>query len=486
MATDTGRLPSPLSQGPALKIRPYGRSDFEDFNSENAAGEHLYIGSGTIGRHVEVDCKYNWARAKWGALGHNSRPAGIVYMDLTFKQPRGYWLECASVFITLSENTTSFAVHKSRRSGESSRKMQQPLDSDCAVQIREFFGPPPITGAESRAQKTVNKSMLPTLGAMGMAELGGVGRASAVLTEVSDRWTFCGTRRKPKDGNSARTLEWELTENSMDPGQMHNQEYHTAFAFEHSLRPVFLRVEIRGRLRSSAQQFRHKFGSFSSSLGLKDNSTLTRIDLAGGVEYKKDLNEEAEALEEAMKHENNNKWRTGVPEPATPRFSNDSKPLANNIPGSNHDLGNGAGDTLTQGLLSQLNDQSVTPTPVQGGGAVEERRQESPATHSISDSADLSTRSDGTDFALISDGVDEATLSLLKVPIILHLFRFLVFLDWSWCWSRNCVIKMGEQLRISTSRNRKAIPGLVRQVGASGEPYQRKRETVVSSLASRS
>lgn len=104
-------------RGPSLKVWRYGRNDFEEFNESDARGHHLRVGHGKIGK-VDVDCKYSWSDAQWGTLGiEKKNPAGIVYMDVTFKQPQGYWLKTASVFITLSEGTASVlssCVSKSR------------------------------------------------------------------------------------------------------------------------------------------------------------------------------------------------------------------------------------------------------------------------------------------------------------------------------------------------------------------------------------
>lgn len=55
---------------------------------------------------VDVDCRYRWKKAQWGVLDTTERPAGIVYMDITFKQPPGYWLQSVTVFVTLSQDAT--------------------------------------------------------------------------------------------------------------------------------------------------------------------------------------------------------------------------------------------------------------------------------------------------------------------------------------------------------------------------------------------
>ncbi|AEO68501.1 uncharacterized protein THITE_51372, partial [Thermothielavioides terrestris NRRL 8126] len=305
----------PSRRGPAIKIRRYGRSDFEKFDEETARGSHLCVGSATIGK-VDIDCKYHWKKAQWGVLGREETPAGVVYMDITFKQPHGYWLERASVFITLSEDMSSYALSAPR---QASTQPTRSLSSEYAVQFTNYYGPRLLTGTKTVSAESKEHTFVPTIGAMGF-QLGGIGLKSNSSAERVGRWVFKGTLCRPKGRDGLRTLEWELSENSINPDQVHGQTYQTAFAFEHSKRPVFMRVEVEGKLRDRSRQMKHELLKFSSSFGRKDNSTLTELDLGRNVEFRKPLDHIAQSLDMAMQWENTGNLPVEVPDPAGAQF----------------------------------------------------------------------------------------------------------------------------------------------------------------------
>ncbi|MBE3048876.1 hypothetical protein IMZ48_41535, partial [Candidatus Bathyarchaeota archaeon] len=358
-------------RGPALKVRRYGRNDFEKFNEDTARGSHLRVGHGAIGK-VDIDCKYHWSKAQWGTLGPNKHPGGIMYMDITFKQPHGCWLERASVHITLSEDTASYALDVPRRSGESSRKSARSLEADYAVQIREY-GPSCIIGTKTTGEKTVKTTAKPSIGATGLGEVSGMGRESGFSMEVSDRWVFQGTRCRPGGGDGIRTLEWELKENQMDPNQVHNREYKTAFAFEHSQRPVFMRVEVEGELSSKRQKLKHKFATFSSNFGKEDKSTLTRMDFNRARVFEKSLDNVAKGLDMAMQYENSRNLAVEMPGPMQAKFSEDGLPPIDGqqeaAPGGGPECdgperleASSKEEALLRGLRDQLDDRRPSST----------------------------------------------------------------------------------------------------------------------------
>lgn len=299
----------------------YGWNDFEIFDEEAARGSHLCVGSVSIGK-VDIDCKYHWKRAQWGVLGNEKRPAGIVYMDLIFKQPHGYWLDHASVFVTLSEDNSSYALVGPRRSNLSSRKPA--LVSDYAVQITEH-GPRFLTGAKTLRSETKANHFVPTVSAMGF-QVGGMGHQSSTSKQRAGRWVFKGTVGKPRGRDGFRTLQWELSENDLDPDQAHSQQYHTAFAFEHSQRPVFMRVEVEGKIRSKTRQIKHGLLRFSSQFGKKDNSTLTHMNFSEDVVFKKHLDHIAKGLDMAMQMENCQSTPLEVPGPTPAQFVHGTRP----------------------------------------------------------------------------------------------------------------------------------------------------------------
>lgn len=303
-------------RGPQLSVKRFGRNDFERFDQEAARGSQLCVGSQNIGK-VEIDCKYHWKKAQWGVLGNDRRPAGIVYMDINFKQPTGYSLDVANVFITLAEDSKSYALSQSPSPAD--RRLAN-IYTDYAVQITDHYGPRLINGQKTAQQKMSATSLTPNLGAMGVS-LGGLGYKSSTVKENFDAWCFRGSVGRPKNGNGLRTLHWELKENSLDQKQIHSQEYCTAFAFEHSHHPVFMRVEIDGTLSSKGRNLKHGFLRFSSRLGGKDNSTLTQMDFSYAQRYYKPLDHVAKDLDLAMQCENWKKSSVEMPAPKPAQFT---------------------------------------------------------------------------------------------------------------------------------------------------------------------
>lgn len=271
---------------PGLRVRRFGRSDFERFNEETAVGSHLLLGSKFIEK-VEIECNYRWRKARWGVLGPDQNPAGIVYIDISFKQPPEHMLSSANVLITLSEDAP---VPRGRFSR--SKPTRTSLDSEHAVQVTEYFGPHAIYGPLSMSLETNERSFQPTIGAGGMVELGGMGTRRNVTRQYVDSWIFKGTQKRAKDGIGLRCLKWELTENDTEKKPLHNHVFYTAFAFEHSGRPVNMCVEIEGRLKSTTQRGKQRF-RFRSRSGDKDNVMVTQIDLSTA---RNDFNEKLDQL----------------------------------------------------------------------------------------------------------------------------------------------------------------------------------------------
>lgn len=76
-----------LQQGRYIKTRgrKYGGYDFERF--DNLSSSHASIGHRSFDK-VNVNCRFLFKKSKWGVLGECKNPAGIVYLDLTFDQPK--------------------------------------------------------------------------------------------------------------------------------------------------------------------------------------------------------------------------------------------------------------------------------------------------------------------------------------------------------------------------------------------------------------
>ncbi|KAL2139872.1 hypothetical protein VTI28DRAFT_4530 [Corynascus sepedonium] len=450
-ATTTAQS-QPQQRRPPIKVRRYGRNDFERFDEEVARGSHLCVGSASIGK-VDIDCKYHWRKAQWGVLGREQTPAGIVYMDITFKQPHGYWLERATVYITLSEDMSSYALGAPRRDRTKSRRS---LESDYAVQITEHYGPRYLTGTKTVHTETKEDAFVPTVGVMGF-EFGGIGTTFSTSKERVGRWVFKGTVCRPQGRDGLRTLVWELSENSLNLEQVHNQTYQTAFAFEHSRRPVFMRVEIEGKLRDRSRQMKHGLLRFSSTFGKKDYSTLTELDLSRQVEFNKSLDQIAQGLDMSMQMENCGNVPVEVPDPMPTHFmretgahglpdqtqssslqhgptSEQGAPMnvqegRNGLELRRHEcryIQDGAEDMILESLRRQLQNRarSDVTAHVQVGEEARREGSETPddeGTTAVNSEQSLPVKQEVPS----QEAIDQALLEIVRIPALLVLLRFI-------------------------------------------------------------
>lgn len=424
--------------GPPIQVR-YGRNDFEKFCQKTARGSNLSIGSHSIGK-IDIDCKYRWKKSQWGVLGE-SDPAGIMYMDITFHQPRGYSLERANVYVTLSEDPESYALRKDSGDGRIRRRGQS-LNAACAVQFTDHYGPRYLTGAKSTRTEAKSNKIIPTLGMMGF-ELGGVGHETTVSRKLTDRWEFKGLVRKPKTGPGYRTLEWELSGNSLDATQDHRQEYHTAFAFEHSQRPVYMRVEIDGKLRDRGSKLKYSMIKFSSNLTKQDLSTLTRIDLTSLPSTKR-LDQIAHGLDLDMQRENYMDSPVELPSAQTANFFTEPLPQ----PVSDQSApGLIASNLNTMGAISDLDDEELLKLQLgKPAGQIENRPENRPddAITEEDNCSDITESqlqfSESTASTLVNTEINarpisanDAAAELLAIPAVLSVLKMLaIVLQW---WS---------------------------------------------------
>ncbi|TLD32699.1 hypothetical protein PspLS_01660 [Pyricularia sp. CBS 133598] len=315
-----GAMANEASSGAPIEMRSYGQNDYHRFEAEALRGSHLSVGSKRLGK-VDVDCKYRYQKTQVGVMGQDKKPAGIIYMDITFHQPHGYWLQSAVVYITIGEDDTSdtsyiLAQSKTPKKHRTGRQRR----ADLAVQMTQHFGPRCLTGPETTRTEVKHNSFVPTVGIMGF-EVGGMGRSSFSSQELKGHWTFKGSVVTPKGCLGLRTLQWEFTANKLEPDQNSPHDYRTAFAFEHSRNPLYMRVEIDGKLQSKVKNLCHNLAIFSSHLGRKDSSTVTRMHLSHKKVPHKELDEIAEGLEKAMQMENLERTPVKIPGSAIATFS---------------------------------------------------------------------------------------------------------------------------------------------------------------------
>ncbi|KAJ5753973.1 uncharacterized protein N7511_008126 [Penicillium nucicola] len=190
---------------------------------------------------VHVDCQLRVSKSKWGYLGDETSPAGIVYMDLSFNQPYGCRLASATVLVTL-EDLPPNSPYQQKDSGLSQ------------LHITKYFGPKGLVGEATSIFSRETLHLNPQFTFLGNGG-GGIGLESERAFVYDSRWSFTGNR-KATDA-LYRTLKWELCENELDGRKAHSSVINTGFAFQHKYQPFLMRVQIEGRLQSTRHRIRN-------------------------------------------------------------------------------------------------------------------------------------------------------------------------------------------------------------------------------------
>lgn len=272
---------------PALlsKVRSkYGRCDYKRF--DDIASTHMRAGRGSIGR-VEIDCRFMFTKSHWGVIGEAKNPAGILYLDLDFSQPRDCRLESATITVTLGEDD-----------GEEARIQHR---SGCPVKFTDHYGPKCVRGPESLVQTRKTKNRTPEVQLMGYGA-GGLGINKEKVVQTKNRWDFSGYISSTKDSIWYNKLRWELKENSLEWQPTHNNQFHTAFALEHNATRFYMTVHVSGKLAKLSDKLRSrlKFGE----KGGKDQEIVTKIEWAEGYCCPLRLDRIAQDLHDAMGYAN--------------------------------------------------------------------------------------------------------------------------------------------------------------------------------------
>lgn len=152
----------------------YGRCDYKRF--DNITSTHMRAGRGNIGK-VEVECRFVFTKSQWGVIGEPKNPAGILYLDLDFRQPSDCRLESATVTVTLAEHD-----------GEEDRIEHR---SACPVKFTDYYGPKCIRGPESQLQTKKVKKRTPEVNVLGNGA-GGFGWDKEETVQTTSRWKFSG------------------------------------------------------------------------------------------------------------------------------------------------------------------------------------------------------------------------------------------------------------------------------------------------------
>jgi hypothetical protein len=294
--------------------RKFGRS-FEPFDLLPIAS----LNYRELGK-VKIDCQFRQSKSLWGVYGEDEQPAGIIYIDLKFDQPKGCRLSSATVLVTLEGVDYSDV-------SEDDKTLTKTDAASNLVHMIDRYGPKHLSGEEKlmAIKKTYNGT--PNVNVLGNGA-GGLGMDIEKTRTYSSRWTFRGVlepglsfkdkRRKDARGTVYKSVKWELSENDIETQSVHSNIIHTGFAFQHEGKPCYLRVEIDGKLQRTRDRFKQKL-KFPPEHRKSQGSTLTLIDLSQSDDYTKPLDAVADGLDKAMEYENYTEIPSTVPD-ALPTF----------------------------------------------------------------------------------------------------------------------------------------------------------------------
>ncbi|KAF3764094.1 hypothetical protein M406DRAFT_259002, partial [Cryphonectria parasitica EP155] len=265
------------------------------------SSNHASIGSRTLGKMV-IDCEFLFKKSLWGVLGDKEYPAGIIYLNLNFGPPKGCRVKSATITITLDDTDPSVSHLKYGRNLHR---------TGCPVQITSWYGPRELGGQMKTVDTQATKEFVPEINVLGSGG-GGVGFKSKKYFQHQARWSFNGQLLPGKDTWVYKTLRWDLSENELERQSFRSNTIRTAFAFEHSGQPFFMKVDIDGKLEGWNQQVRSKF-KFGAS-NTKSSSITTLLDFEDYTRYKKSLDTLARSLPRDMEMANLEEIPVEVPD----------------------------------------------------------------------------------------------------------------------------------------------------------------------------
>ncbi|KAL2010816.1 hypothetical protein VTN00DRAFT_3534 [Thermoascus crustaceus] len=295
---------TPISCRPPRFARKYGPS-FQSFDNVDIAS----LCYREIGK-VKVDCRFRLSKSQWGVLGDRRNPAGIIYMDLSFDQPKDCKLTSATVLVTLEEQEEEFFIPRNRKSVH---VYSPPSFGPGSLQVTDHYGPKHLSGEPTFMPLKKTYNMTPELNMFGTGG-GGVGVSREKQIIYTSRWTFTGQLQPGKEkrlfgyrGTAYRTLKWELTENDLDSQSLHSKTIHTGFAFEHDMKPFLLRVEIAGKLQKITDRLKEKVKrnfKFPPDLKEDQGTSLSLVLIDREDRFTRRLDSLAQSLPHEMELEN--------------------------------------------------------------------------------------------------------------------------------------------------------------------------------------
>ncbi|CCC06256.1 hypothetical protein SMACR_00473 [Sordaria macrospora] len=264
---------------------------------------------------VEVDCRFLCSRSRWGKMSKggpenpqpsDTYPAGILYLDLAFRQPADCRLQSATIAVTLGRDDD--ALHR----------------SEPAVFMTGHFGPGQLSGPKQTIQTRQLDELIPTIGIGNLFEVGGVGRQKEKLQTIADSWRFSGHLRSVDGCPNYNRLEWFLDECSLEKRPTHGSTFHTAFAIGHNARAFHLTVEVTGTLARKRDKFKswsREIFKFGGSKHTPQKQASIQFQWSNGYSATKfPLDMEAQYLSQTMDEANIHSIPMVIPEPQQATF----------------------------------------------------------------------------------------------------------------------------------------------------------------------
>lgn len=291
-------------------VRRFGRYEkFQDI-SDTPSG-HASIGGKSVGK-INIDCQFAFRHSKWGVLGEDESPVGVLYINLNFSPPLGCRLKSATVNITLDDDDPCLTPYRLARAAFT--------PSDTPVQITDWYGPKQLAGQARTIDKTRFKQFIPEANFMGTGG-GGVGGGSETSFQQSARWLFNGQLLPGKKTRIYKTLRWDLVENELEKQPSRSNRFYTAFSFVHSGQPFLMKVDVDGRLEKWDKQVMSKLSFGNVKKKLRDTEAVTLIDFAKYSKFQQRLDDIVYGLPRAMEMKNFQEIPPVVPEPSEVTFA---------------------------------------------------------------------------------------------------------------------------------------------------------------------
>ncbi|KAK3345986.1 hypothetical protein B0T25DRAFT_266717 [Lasiosphaeria hispida] len=274
---------------PLTKPRPrsYSPSDVDKFSNIPADIAHitpddntnLRLGGGKIGK-AEIQCRFLHKDSQWGRLHHRDGTAvcaGIIHMEIQFKNLRGCVLDSAVIRVVLDGEHQMLQRYRKIVGQEEQEEKLGFEKKKNTVEVTDV-GPRSIVGTPYGVVKRAAFTINPTV------EFEGVG-LSAIQSEKSKEWTqitrwvFEGGTWASRQSNTVNSAEWMLTENVPERQPSHGNCFRTAFVFTNDGHPFLLRVEVEGSLSKFRLKAKERLKSgfrFGSSSAKQSPTTLIR------------------------------------------------------------------------------------------------------------------------------------------------------------------------------------------------------------------